>query len=108
TGIIAVNDAPVLDTTKSPTFGTINQDQGPPSGSVGVSLSSLVDLNPPAGGLDNVTDVDNTTIGLAIVGINTTDGTLWYSANGGTTWVSYGSASDSSAILIPANSLLYY
>ena len=107
--VTGANDAPVLDASKSPTFGTINEDQGPPFGAVGVSISSLVDLNPPLGGLDNVTDADSgTTIGLAIVGINTTDGTLWYSADNGTHWVTYGSASDTTAILIPANSLLYY
>jgi len=101
-----VNHAPVLDASKSPTFGSIPENAGAPVGAMGINVSSLVDLNPPAGGLDNVTDADSgTQIGVAIVGIDTVDGTLWYSADSGTHWVTYSSASDSAAILIPAPTL---
>ena len=40
----AVNDAPVLDNTKSPALTAINEDAGAPSGAVGTLVSSLVDF----------------------------------------------------------------
>ena len=103
--INGANDAPVLDASASPSFGTIEAGATAPSGQVGVLVSSLADLT----GIANVTDVDNTSVGIAITGVNA-DGTLWYSADNGTTWVSYETAtvSDSNAILIPANSRLYF
>ena len=106
-----VNDAPILDASKSPTFGTLNEDAGPPSGAVGVLLSDLIGLNPPAGGASTTADPDAISIGVAITGIDTAHGTLWYSADNGVNWVTYSSvppASDSNAILIPANSRLYF
>ena len=55
----AVNDAPVLDNTKSPALSPVQQDAGAPSGAVGTLVSSLVDFASPAGQVDNVTDVDS-------------------------------------------------
>jgi VCBS repeat-containing protein len=109
--IDGTNDAPVLDAAKSPAFGTIDEDTSAPSGAVGVLVSSLVNLDPPSGGLDNVTDADRGALtGIAIVGVDTDHGTLWYSADNGANWVTMGSASDEAAILIPADaqSRLYY
>ena len=108
--VTAVNDAPVLNNGADLSFGTVNEDAGPPVGVVGVQISSLIDLNPPSGGVNNVTDPDNAQIGLAIDGIDTAHGTLWYSADNGNNWVAYnsGGTSDATAILIPQNSLLYY
>ncbi|WP_410970023.1 hypothetical protein, partial [Salmonella sp. SAL4458] len=50
----AVNDAPVLDATKSPILATVDEDAGLPVGAVGTPISNLVDPATPAGGLDNV------------------------------------------------------
>src|SRR5689334_7267381 len=100
-----VNDAPVLNTVPALTFGTVNEDAGAPVGAVGVLLSSLVDLTPPSGELDNVTDADNpSSVGAAIVGVDEAHGKLWYSADNRLNWVTYNSVSESNAILIPANS----
>ena len=48
--------APILDASKIVTLDAIAEDAGPPVGAVGTLVSSLVDLNPPSGGVDNVTD----------------------------------------------------
>ncbi len=106
-----VNDAPVLDASQSPTFGSIPEDAGAPSGPMGNLVSTLVDLGPPFGPLGNVSDADSGAVtGIALVGVNTSQGTLWYSADNGANWVVMGGASDSAAILIPADSMsrLYY
>ena len=42
--VTAVNDAPVLDNTKSPTLAAQNEDSGAPSGAVGTLVSTLVDF----------------------------------------------------------------
>jgi len=41
--VLEINDLPVLDSSASPTLGTVFDDAGPPTGSVGVLVSSLVD-----------------------------------------------------------------
>src|SRR5205814_5012466 len=55
---VAVNDAPVLDASKSPALGAENEDAAAPVGAVGTLVSSLVDFASPSGQVDNVTDVD--------------------------------------------------
>ena len=42
--VTGVNDAPVLDTSKSPALATIAEDAGAPSGAVGSLVASLVDF----------------------------------------------------------------
>ena len=99
-----VNDAPVLDASKSPVFGTVNEDPGPPSGPVGTLVSSLVDFAVPAGQLDNVTDVDSgALLGIAISAADTANGSCFYSLNNGTTWTALGAVSVVSARLLAAN-----
>ncbi|XZE45558.1 cadherin domain-containing protein [Pirellulaceae bacterium SH467] len=107
----SVNDAPTLDSSKSPTLITQSEDSGSPSGAVGTFISSMIDLSSPSGQLDNVTDPDSGgLLGIAVTGANTSQGTWWYTTNGGTTWSALGAVSDSNARLLASdsNTRLYF
>ena len=109
--IASVNDAPVLDVTKSPALTAQNEDAGAPSGSVGTLVSSLVSYASAAGQTYNVTDVDlNASLGMAITGADTTHGTWYYSTDGGSNWNALGAVSDASARLLAAdaNTRVYF
>jgi hypothetical protein len=102
--VTSVNDAPVLDATKTPVLNSENQNAGAPSGAVGTLVSSLVDLNPPAGGLDNVSDVDAGAVtGIALTATDSAHGTWFYSTNNGNTWTAVGSVLNTSALLLAAD-----
>ncbi|MBP6697158.1 MAG: PKD domain-containing protein [Flavobacteriales bacterium] len=106
-----VNTAPVLNTAASPALTAQNEDAGAPSGAVGTLVSALVDLNPPAGGLDNVTDADAGAItGIAITAADATNGTWFYSINNGGAWNALGVPSGVASRLLAAdaNSRLYF
>ncbi|TSD54720.1 tandem-95 repeat protein [Variovorax sp. KBS0712] len=109
--IAGTNDAPVLSAAATPALASVNEDAGAPVGAVGTLVSSLVNLNPPAGGLDNVTDADNGAItGIALTGVNATNGSWWYSTNGGANWAAVGAVSGASALLLAAdaNTRVYF
>ncbi|HQR97849.1 tandem-95 repeat protein [Polaromonas sp.] len=92
--ITPVNDAPVLTDTVL-TLGAVNQNAAAPTGAVGSLVSTLV------GG---VTDVDAGAVdGIAITGTNATNGTWYFTTDGGTTWRVMGSVSDTSALLLASN-----
>jgi hypothetical protein len=97
------NTAPTLDSSKSPAFVGIAEDPGTPSGgAAGVLVSSLVDIG---GTLSNVTDADSGAVtGIAVTAIST-QGTLYYTTNGGTSWpaITAGDVSASSALLLAAD-----
>lgn len=98
----AVNDAPVLDAVRTPTFTSIASGAGAPSGAVGTSVSDLIDATTPAGGLDNVVDVDSSPLyGIAITAKHA-NLTCYYSTSGGAVWISIGSVSTSTARLLAA------
>jgi hypothetical protein len=108
--VTALNDAPVLDASKTPVLAAVDEDASPPSGPVGTLVSALVDLTVPASGLDNVTDVDAGAVtGLAITAVETTNADWFFSTNDGATWTALGSVSTSSARLLAAdaNTWLY-
>ncbi len=96
----AVNDAPVLvDTALSI---TVAEDAAAPSGAVGSLLSAFT------GG---ITDVDSgASKGIAITGTNETNGTWYYTTNGGSTWTAVGTVSNTSALLLAdnGNTRLYF
>ncbi len=109
--VTLVNDAPMLDSSKSPAFTAVLEDNGAPVGAVGTLVSQLVDFTPPAGGLDNVRDMDaGALLGIAVTATNSTDGTWHYSLNGGTSWTVVGTVSNASALLLAAdaNTRLYF
>jgi hypothetical protein len=107
----AVNDAPVLLAGATPVLNSVNEDAPAPVGAVGTLISSLVDLNPPAGGLDNVTDADSVPVtGIAVTGVVTTDGTWFYTIDGGTNWFGMGGVTDDAArfLAADANTRIYF
>ncbi|MEA2840969.1 MAG: hypothetical protein QOF41_2299 [Methylobacteriaceae bacterium] len=98
------NAAPVLDNTIHPSLTTETEDApAPTNGSNAGStlVSAIVDLNPPPGGADNVTDADDTVTGLAITGVS--GGTLYYSTDDGATWTAVTTPSDTHALLLAAD-----
>ncbi len=98
-----INDAPVLADTVV-TLDAVGEDAGAPSGAVGTLVSNLVDLNPPSGGQDNVTDADKSPqTGVAITAADITNGTWHYSTDGGASWNPLGLVSDASARVLAAN-----
>ncbi|MFZ6050190.1 beta strand repeat-containing protein [Pseudomonas sp. CR3202] len=102
--IQGTNDAPLLNAAATPIGNAVLEDAGAPVGAVGTLVSALVNLNPPAGGLDNVTDVDSGAVtGIAITNAETANGTWYYSLNGGATWTALGAVSASVARLLAAD-----
>ncbi len=91
--VTAVNDAPVLAIT-APSI-TVLEDAGTPSGAVGALVSAFT------GG---VSDVDaGASKGIAITASNETNGTWYYSTNGGTNWLTVGTVSSASSLLLADN-----
>ncbi|MBN2580971.1 MAG: PIG-L family deacetylase [Pirellulales bacterium] len=102
--VTSVNDAPVLNPTKSPALNAENEDVGAPSGAVGTLVSALVDFALPGGQVDNVSDVDDgAQLGIAVTAADTSHGSWWYSTNGGMAWHALGAVSNGSARLLSAN-----
>jgi hypothetical protein len=93
-----VNDAPVLAGT--PTLTAISEDITSEANS-GTSVADLLN------GLS--TDADFNLQGIAVTGVDNTNGNWQYSTDGGTTWQAFpGSVSASSAITLGATSLYTY
>ena len=63
----ALNAAPVLDDSASPTLYPVVIDSMPPSGQVGTLVSSLIDTS---GTHSNFSDADGDLPGIAITGVN--------------------------------------
>lgn len=102
--VTALNDAPVLDGSRSPALVAENEDAGAPSGAVGTLVASLVDFTVPAGQVDNVTDPDTgALLGIAVTAADTAHGSWWYSIDGGSNWNALGAVTGSSARLLAAD-----
>jgi hypothetical protein len=103
--VVTPNTAPVLDATQSPVLATISTTATAPTNgntTAGVLVSSLV---------TGVSDADSgATQGIAITAA--ASGTLYYSLNGGTTWLSIASTSltNTNALLLAAdaNTRVYF
>src|SRR5262249_40519300 len=109
--VAPVNDAPVLDATKTPVLTAEAEDAGAPVGAVGTLVSGLVDFATPAGQVDNVTDPDvGPLLGIAITAVNSANGAWFYSINGGTNWNAMGAVADASArwLAADANTRIYF
>ncbi|MBD1938669.1 esterase-like activity of phytase family protein [Microcoleus sp. FACHB-68] len=90
----AVNSAPVLDNTGSPTLTAINEDE-PVASNTGTLVSTLIG--------SSITDSDASDAkGIAVTRLSTTNGTWQYSTNS-TTWTSLGTPSESAARLLAAD-----
>lgn len=101
---IAVNDAPTLDSSKSPVLNVTDENSQTPVGAMGTLVSSLVDGASPAGQVDNIADVDSgASMGIAITASDS-NLTCFYTINGGVSWNALGAVSSASARLLAANS----
>src|SRR5205085_3233606 len=99
--VTAVNDAPVLDASKSPVLGSTAEDTAAPVGTgVGFLVSNIINSG---GALNNFADVDGPGIGIAIVGVNGANGTWKYTTDNGNNWVAVGTVSDAQALLLKAD-----
>ena len=100
---VAINDAPVLDSSKSPTMVSVAKNAGVPTGAVGTLVSSLVDFAVPAGQVDNIVDVDSGSVGIAVVAYDSSNLSCFFSLNGGATWTTFGTVSNTSARLLASD-----
>jgi len=106
-GNISPNTAPVLTDTVV-TLSSILEDAAAPSGAVGTLISSVAAIGT---GQNNITDPDTGAVaGVAITAADTTNGSWFYSTNGGTTWNPLGTVSSTSARLLAAdaNTRIYF
>ncbi|MDP1955177.1 MAG: tandem-95 repeat protein [Polaromonas sp.] len=92
--VTGINDAPVLADT-AVVMTAVNEDAGAPSGAVGTLVSAL---------LGGSTDADTgAASGIAITATDATNGTWFYSVNGGTNWIAVGAVSNVSGLLLASN-----
>jgi uncharacterized delta-60 repeat protein len=105
-----ISDAPSqVNDAASSSWGlklaTISEDNGAPlAGSISGSTTTFSFAS-------YITDADTLyNRGIAITGVDTSKGTLWYSTNNGSTWQQTGSVSSSNALLLNAdtNTRLYF
>ncbi|HIK08753.1 MAG TPA: DUF4347 domain-containing protein, partial [Oscillatoriaceae cyanobacterium M33_DOE_052] len=98
------NTSPTLTDT-AVTLNSVLEDTGAPTGAVGTLVSQIVTL----GG--NVIDPDTSPLtGIALTAADTTNGSWFYTTDGGTTWNPLGSVSSTSARLLAAdaNTRIYF
>jgi|GEM_PF-1447904 len=92
----SINDAPVLDNTGTMTLDTILEDL-PAVSNTGTLVSTII---ASASLPDRITDLDPSSLeGIAVTGLDTTNGTWQYSLDG-TTWIAFGAVSDANATLL--------
>jgi hypothetical protein len=99
--------APTLTDTVV-TLNDIPEDSGTPTGAVGTLISSIAAIGT---GQNNITDADAGAVaGIAITAADTTNGSWFYSTNGGTNWNALGSVIDTDARLLAAdaNTRIYF
>jgi hypothetical protein len=78
-----INNAPVLDASKSPSLGSMLEGATNPSG---VKVSDMI-VN------GSITDADGTAVkAIAVTGVNTSLGTMQYSLDNGNNWLTINSA----------------
>ncbi|MCK5603086.1 cadherin-like domain-containing protein, partial [Candidatus Pacearchaeota archaeon] len=88
------NYTPVLDNTGDMALTSIDEDNVTNNGNI------VSDIIASAGG-DRITDSDVGDLeGIAVIGVDDTNGTWQFSINGGTSWTSFGMVSGISAVLL--------
>ena len=91
--MIAVNDAPVLDNSGSPTLTAIFEDATNPSGTPVFNLVSGIVMDPDPAALK----------GIGVVAAANTSGTWQFTLDNGATWQSMGTVSAQAARLLPSD-----
>ncbi|MBG1267437.1 beta strand repeat-containing protein [Nostoc sp. WHI] len=90
------NTAPTLDDTGNPTLAAITQDVTA-ADNPGTLVSAIIATG--AGG-DPITDVDTGAVeGIAVIGVNNTNGKWQYSTDGGNNWIDFGVSATSATLL---------
>jgi len=93
--VTPINDAPTAVNT---TLTSIAEDVTS-AANTGTSVATIASTN---------TDPDTgASKGLAITGVNTSDGQWQYTSNGGTSWTTISNVSDSAALLLPGSNSNY-
>jgi uncharacterized repeat protein (TIGR01451 family) len=100
--VTSTNNAPLLDNTGAMVLTSILQDNtNSPGDAVVVIVAS-------AGG-DRITDPDPSALeGLAITGVDDSNGTWQYSVNAGASWLPFGAVSDAAATLLDQDGLIRF
>jgi hypothetical protein len=99
---MSINDAPVLDPAGDMTLVDVSESDPNP---VGNDVATII---ASAGG-DRITDVDAGALeGIAVVGVDDTNGSWQYSTDGGGIWTAFGLVSDTSAVLLDSSALVRF
>lgn len=98
-----VNDAPVLTPTGNATL-SLDEDNGMPTGAVGVPIESIVGPASAGIGPRNVSDTDATgSLGIAVIAADTSNGSWYVTTDGGANWMALGSVSSTGGLLLLAD-----
>ena len=94
----AVNDgAPVLDPSGAMSLESIDEDDTVNSGTLVQTI--IASAEPP----DRITDVDGDLEGIAVMGVDETNGTWWFRISSGGPWTSLAGVSDTNATVLYAD-----
>ena len=105
--LLDVNEAPILDTSPSIILDDNAVGEFLPGLTSGKSVNEIIDF----GGVhDNFFDEDGNAKGIALIGTEVGDGTLWYTINNGESWDKVGDVSPTNARVLAADSRtkIYY
>ncbi|MCA9091868.1 MAG: VCBS repeat-containing protein [Planctomycetaceae bacterium] len=95
--VTPVNDAPVLNTSGTPSFELLSTN---PQTNIGTSISDLIAKLGPSGG---ITDVDSGSLqGIAVTAADSLNGHWEFTVNDGASWLSLGPVAESNARLLQA------
>jgi hypothetical protein len=96
-GIIAVNDAPVLDNSVEMRFTSINEDD---RDNLGNTVRSIIDSG-KQNGQSPITDPDENALdGIAVIEVGASNGVWQYRLASETTWRDFGAVSNTAAVLL--------
>lgn len=91
-----VNDAPLLNTTTPFTLTPMDEDAPAPLGNL---ISNIIASGEP----NAITDVDNEFRGVAVIGVDDSNGRWQYRINGNTEWLDFTAVSSISATLLSSD-----
>lgn len=98
--ILGVNDAPVLDNGGDMQLDDIHEDDQKQIGNV----VSVIIASAEKTGIDRITDPDDPdgieAEGIAVIDVGNGNGTWQFSIDSGSSWLQFGTVSDSSAVLL--------
>jgi hypothetical protein len=103
--LVSENSPPVLDNSGDPYLVAIEENI-PDSDNDGTPVSFIIDS---VSSIDMITDTDGDPEGIAVTGVDTSEGTWQFSTNGGSTWTDIdASVSDTAAVVLSGSDLLRF